>query len=41
MLGIREVCFDALFSTRIEKSFGIWNFEFTNDRTPSSTGMVR
>ncbi|MEO1703798.1 MAG: FAD-dependent oxidoreductase [Pseudomonadota bacterium] len=39
--GIREVGFNALLSTRIEKSFGIWSAEFTQDRTPAMTGMDR
>ena len=29
---IREVGFNAMLSTRIEKSFGIWSAEFTQDR---------
>ncbi len=39
--GLREVGFNALLSTRIEKSFGIWSAEFTQDRTPGMTGMDR
>ncbi|MEM6729763.1 MAG: aminomethyltransferase family protein, partial [Pseudomonadota bacterium] len=39
--GLREVGFNALLSTRIEKSFGIWSAEFTQDRTPAMTGMDR
>ncbi|MCE8511969.1 FAD-dependent oxidoreductase [Ruegeria pomeroyi] len=39
--GIREVGFNALLSTRIEKSFGIWSAEFTQDRTPGMTAMDR
>ena len=39
--GIKEVGFNALLSLRIEKSFGIWNAEFTQDRTPGMTGMDR
>ncbi|THH37173.1 FAD-dependent oxidoreductase [Aliishimia ponticola] len=39
--GIREVGFNALLSLRLEKSFGIWNAEFTQDRTPGMTGMDR
>ncbi|MGR3434763.1 MAG: GcvT family protein [Shimia sp.] len=39
--GLREVGFAALNSTRLEKSFGIWNAEFTQDRTPGMTGMDR
>ncbi|MGF1447628.1 MAG: FAD-dependent oxidoreductase [Pikeienuella sp.] len=40
-LGLREVGFNALLTTRIEKSFGIWSAEFTQDRTPRMTGMDR
>jgi dimethylglycine dehydrogenase len=39
--GIREVGFYAMKSLRLEKSFGIWNAEFTQDRTPGMTGMDR
>lgn len=39
--GIREVGFNALLSTRIEKSFGIWSAEFTQGYTPGMTGMDR
>ncbi|MEM6478355.1 MAG: FAD-dependent oxidoreductase, partial [Pseudomonadota bacterium] len=39
--GMREVGFNALLSLRIEKSFGIWSAEFTQDRTPAMTGMDR
>ncbi|MEM9048594.1 MAG: FAD-dependent oxidoreductase [Pseudomonadota bacterium] len=39
--GIREVGFYALNSLRLEKSFGIWSAEFTQDRTPAMTGMDR
>ncbi len=39
--GIREVGFNAMLSTRIEKSFGIWSAEFTQDRTPAMTAMDR
>ena len=38
---IREVGFNAMLSTRIEKSFGIWSAEFTQDRTPGMTAMDR
>jgi len=38
---ICEVGFNALLSTRIEKSFGIWSAEFTQDRTPGMTAMDR
>lgn len=39
--NIREVGFNALLSLRIEKSFGIWNAEFTQGYTPAMTGMDR
>ncbi|MCP3972662.1 MAG: FAD-dependent oxidoreductase [Rhodobacteraceae bacterium] len=39
--SIREVGFNAMLSTRIEKSFGIWSAEFTQDRTPAMTAMDR
>jgi len=39
--GIRECGFNAMLSTRLEKSFGIWSAEFTQDRTPGMTGMDR
>ena len=39
--GIKEIGFNALLSLRIEKSFGIWSAEFTQDRTPAMTGMDR
>lgn len=38
---IREVGFNALLSTRLEKSFGIWSAEFTQGYTPAQTGMDR
>ena len=38
---IREVGFNAMLSTRLEKSFGIWSAEFTQDRTPGMTAMDR
>jgi len=40
-LGIREYGYNALNSLRLEKSFGIWSAEFTQDRTPRMTGMDR
>ncbi|MFD0860542.1 GcvT family protein [Roseovarius aquimarinus] len=40
-LGIREYGFNALLSLRLEKSFGIWNAEFTQGYTPAQTGMDR
>ncbi len=39
--GIREVGFNALLSTRLEKSFGIWSAEFTQGYTPAMTGLDR
>ncbi len=39
--GIREVGFNAILSTRLEKSFGIWSAEFTQGYTPAQTGMDR
>ncbi len=39
--GIREFGYNALNSLRLEKSFGIWSAEFTQDRTPGMTGMDR
>jgi len=38
---MREFGFYAMNSLRLEKSFGIWNAEFTQDRTPAVTGMDR
>ena len=40
-LGLREIGYNALGSLRLEKSFGIWSREFTQDRTPGMTGMDR
>ncbi|MEM9095962.1 MAG: FAD-dependent oxidoreductase [Pseudomonadota bacterium] len=39
--GVKEIGFYALNSLRLEKSFGIWNAEFMQDRTPAMTGMDR
>ena len=39
--GIREYGFNALLSLRLEKSFGIWNAEFTQGYTAGATGMYR
>ncbi|MEO1790333.1 MAG: glycine cleavage T C-terminal barrel domain-containing protein, partial [Pseudomonadota bacterium] len=39
--GIREYGFNAMGSLRLEKSFGIWSAEFTQDRTPGMVGMDR
>jgi dimethylglycine dehydrogenase len=38
---IREYGFNALLSLRLEKSFGIWNAEFTQGYTAGMTGMDR
>lgn len=38
---IREYGFYAMNALRLEKSFGIWNAEFMQDRTPGMTGMDR
>ena len=40
-LGLREIGYNALGALRLEKSFGIWSREFTQDRTPGMTGMDR
>lgn len=40
-LGIKEIGFNAMLSLRLEKSFGIWNAEFTQGYTPGQTGMDR
>lgn len=40
-LGTVEYGFSALLSLRLEKSFGIWSREFTQDYTPGMTGMDR
>ncbi len=39
--GMVEIGFNALLSLRLEKSFGIWNAEFTQGYTPGETGMDR
>lgn len=39
--GIREFGFNALNALRLEKSFGIWNREFTQGYTAAETGMDR
>ncbi|MDD9977035.1 MAG: FAD-dependent oxidoreductase [Boseongicola sp.] len=39
--GLQEYGFNAMLSMRLEKSFGIWSAEFTQDRTPGMTGMDR
>jgi dimethylglycine dehydrogenase len=38
-LGVKEYGYHALLSLRLEKSFGIWSAEFTQDRTPRMTGV--
>ena len=38
---MREIGFNALLSLRLEKSFGIWNAEFTQGYTAGQTGMDR
>ncbi len=40
-LGLREFGFNAMLSLRLEKSFGIWNAEFTQGYTAAETGMDR
>ncbi|RWN46194.1 MAG: FAD-dependent oxidoreductase [Mesorhizobium sp.] len=40
-LGVTEYGFSAVNSLRLEKSFGIWSREFTQDYTPDETGMDR
>ncbi|MEM9551267.1 MAG: glycine cleavage T C-terminal barrel domain-containing protein, partial [Pseudomonadota bacterium] len=40
-IDIRECGFNAMLSTRLEKSFGIWSAEFTQGYTPGMTGMDR
>ncbi|MDD9909015.1 MAG: FAD-dependent oxidoreductase [Ahrensia sp.] len=39
--GMREYGFNAMLSLRLEKSFGIWNAEFTQGYTAGQTGMDR
>ena len=39
--GLQEYGFNAMMSLRLEKSFGIWSAEFTQDRTPGMTAMDR
>ena len=39
--GMVEYGYNALNSLRLEKSFGVWSREFTQDRTPAMTGMDR
>ncbi|MBT8413874.1 MAG: FAD-dependent oxidoreductase [Boseongicola sp.] len=39
--GLKEYGFNTMNSLRLEKSFGIWSAEFTQDRTPAMTGMDR
>lgn len=40
-LGAVEYGFNALLSMRLEKSFGIWSYEFRQGYTPGMTGMDR
>ena len=40
-LGIAEFGYAAMNSLRLEKSFGIWSREFTQDYRPGETGMDR
>lgn len=40
-LGAIEFGFNAMGSLRMEKSFGIWSYEFTQEYTPGMTGMDR
>ena len=40
-VGMREIGYYALNSLRLEKSFGIWSKEFTQNYTPGMTGMDR
>ncbi|WP_159587763.1 GcvT family protein [Chelativorans xinjiangense] len=40
-LEAREYGFNALNALRLEKSFGIWSREFTQEYTPGMTGMHR
>jgi len=39
--GMVEIGFNAMLSLRLEKSFGIWNAEFTQGYTAGMTGMDR
>ncbi|MCF2905986.1 FAD-dependent oxidoreductase [Octadecabacter sp. CECT 8868] len=38
---LKEIGFNAMLSLRIEKSYGVWSAEFTQDRTAAMTGMDR
>lgn len=40
-LGFVEVGFNAMLSLRLEKSFGIWSYEFRQGYTPGMTGLDR
>lgn len=40
-LGLTQIGFNAVFSLRLEKSFGIWSREFTWAYTPRMSGMDR
>ena len=39
--GLRLVGDRAIDSLRLEKGYGIWNAEFTQDRTPATSGLDR
>ncbi|MDF0603839.1 FAD-dependent oxidoreductase [Psychromarinibacter sp. C21-152] len=40
-LGLVEFGYNALNALRLEKSFGAWNAEYTQDRTPAMVGLDR
>jgi dimethylglycine dehydrogenase len=40
-LGLVQVGYNAVFSLRLEKSFGIWSREFTSAYTPKMSGLDR
>ncbi len=40
-LGLVEYGYNALTSLRLEKSFGAWRSEYTQDRTPAMVGLDR
>jgi dimethylglycine dehydrogenase len=40
-LGLVEVGFNAMLSLRLEKSFGIWTYEFRQGYMPGMTGLDR
>jgi len=39
--GLKEIGFRAMLSLRLEKGIGIWNGEYTQDRTAAMTGLDR